>query len=111
MKADISLAERRRIEREQQAEIRAMLAPRHFATMREQMAIDAALARLEFENLQSVAPVVNANLAGLRPDAVSVSAPVVTAEPESAPAPMSALSVRPGAPDLPYDLRYHLGLR
>jgi hypothetical protein len=45
MKADILLAERRRIEREQQAGIRAMLAP------------------------------------------------------------------RPGAPDLPFDLRYHLGLR
>ena len=43
MKADIPLAERRRIEREQQAEIRAMLAPRHFATMHAQMAIDATL--------------------------------------------------------------------
>lgn len=111
MKADISLAERRRIEREQWAEIRAMLAPRHFAAMHEQMAIDAALARLELEALLDAAPAINAIMAGLRPDAVAVPAPGVTAEPESAPAPMPALSVRPGAPDLPYDLRYHLGLR
>ncbi len=99
------------MEREQWAEIRAMLAPRHFAAMREQMAIDAALARLELEHLQSVAPVVQAILAGLRADAAPAPAPVVTAESESPPAPVSALSVRPGAPDMPFDLRYHLGLR
>ncbi|HEX5537287.1 MAG TPA: hypothetical protein VFX27_08845, partial [Sphingobium sp.] len=68
MKADISLAERRRIEREQQAEIRAMLAPRHFATMREQMAIDETLARLEREALIEAAPAITAIMAGvLRP--------------------------------------------
>jgi len=33
-----------------------MLAPRHFATMREQMAIDATLARLELELLLEAAP-------------------------------------------------------
>jgi len=88
-----------------------MLAPRHFATMREQIAIDATLARLELEHLQNVAPVVKAMLAGLRADAAPAPAPVVTAESESASAPMPVPSVRPGAPDMPFDLRYHLGLR
>lgn len=107
MKADISLAERRRIEREQQAEIRAMLAPRHFATMREQMAIDAALARLEREALIGAAPAI---YAAMGRTAVPVPAPVVIPEPEPAPPPAPVLA-RPGAPDLPYDLRYHLGLQ
>lgn len=109
MKADISLAERRRIEREQQAEIRAMLAPRHFATVRDQMAIDVALARLEVEALLEAAPAINAIMRGA---AAPMPAPVVMPEPEPAPPPVSVpLVARPGAPDLPFDLRYHLGLR
>lgn len=108
MKADISLAERRSIERKQQAEIRAMLAPRHFATMREQMAIDAALARLELEALLDAAPAIHAILGRTEQVTVPVPAPVVTPAPESAAPPVA---IRPGAPDLPYDLRYHLGLQ
>jgi hypothetical protein len=107
MKADISLAERRRIEREQQAEIRAMLAPRHFATMREQMAIDAALARLEREALIEAAPAI---IAIMRGGAAPVPAPVVMPDPDPVAPPVS-VAPRPGAPDLPYDLRYHLGLQ
>ena len=108
MKADISLAERRRIEREQQAEIRAMLAPRHFATMREQIAIDATLARLEREALIEAAPAITAIMRG---GAAPMSAPVVMPAPEPAPPPAPLVAPRPGAPDLPYDLRYHLGLQ
>lgn len=106
MKADIPLAERRHIEREQWAEIRAMLAPRHFAAMQEQMAIDAALARLEREALIEAAPAI---YAAIGRTAVPVPAPVVMPEPE--PVAPEPVAVRPGAPDLPYDLRYHLGLR
>lgn len=109
MKADISLAERRRIEREQQAEIRAMLAPRHFATMRDQMAIDAALARLELEALLDAAPRI---YAAIGRTAAPVPAPVVMPEPEPVASPVPVpLVARPGAPDMPFDLRYHLGLR
>lgn len=112
MKADIPLRERQRIEREQQAEIRAMLAPRHFATMQEQMAIDAALFRLELEHLQRAAPVINAMLAGMGHGPVAVSAPVVTPDAEPAPPPApEPLPVRAGAPDLPFDMRERLGLR
>lgn len=106
MKADISLAERRRIEREQWAEIRAMLAPRHFAAMREQMAIDAVMHRLECEALVEAAPAI---YAAMGRTAVPMPAPVVMPEPE--PVAPEPVAVRPGAPDLPYDLRYHLGLR
>lgn len=109
MKADIPLAERRRLEREQQAEIRAMLAPRHFATMQEQMAIDAVMHHLEMEQLRQAAPAINAILAGMERE--PVAAPVVTPEPEPAPPPAPAPVARPGAPDLPFDLRFHLGLR
>lgn len=104
MKADIPLAERRRMEREQWAEIRAMLAPRHFAAMHEQMTIDATLARLEREALIEAAPAI---YAAMGRTAVPVPAPVVMPEPV-APEPVA---VRPGAPDVPFDLRYHLGLR
>lgn len=106
MKADISLEERRRIEREQQAEIRAMLTPRHFQTMQDQMAVDAALARLELEQLRQAAPAMWAIMgrAAVEPE------PVVKPEPEPAPPP-APVAIRLGAPDLPYDLRYHLGLR
>lgn len=107
MKADISLAERRRIEGEQWAEIRAMLAPRHFAAMHEQMAIDAALARLELEALIDAAPRIQAIMRG---GAAPMLAPVVIPEPAPPPAPVP-VAVRPSAPDLPFDLRYHLGLR
>lgn len=109
MKADISLAERRRIEREQWAEIRAMLAPRHFAAMHEQMAIDAALARLEREALIEAAPAI---YAAMGRTAVPVPAPVVIPDPEPAPPPApESVAIRHGAPNLPFDLRYHLGLR
>lgn len=109
MKADISLAERRRIEREQWAEIRAMLAPRHFAAMHEQMAIDAALARLEREALIEAAPAI---YAAMGRTAVPVPAPVVIPDPEPAPPPApKSVAIRHGAPNLPFDLRYHLGLR
>jgi len=109
MKAHISLAERRRIESEQQAEIRAMLAPRHFATMRDQMAIDAALARLELEAFLDAAPAINAIMGRT---AVPVPAPVVMPDPEPVAPPVPVpVAARPSAPDLPFDLRYHLGLR
>jgi hypothetical protein len=109
MKADISLAERRRIEREQWEEIRAALVRRHFQTVLEQMAIDATLARLELENLIQAAPAIYAAMGRL---VVPVPAPVVMPEPEPAAPPEPVpLAARPGAPDLPFDLRYHLGLR
>lgn len=107
MKADISLAERRRLEREQQAEIRAMLAPRHFATMREQMAVDAALFQLRLEHLQHAAPAINAILAGMGHAPVPVAKPVVMPEPVASPVPAPS-EVRPLAPD---GLRERLGLR
>ncbi len=109
MKADISLVERRRIERDKWAEIRAMLAPRHFVAMHEQMTIDATLARLEREALIEGAPAI---YAAMGRTAVPVPAPVVIPEPEpvAPPVPVS-VAARPGAPDLPFDLRFHLGLR
>jgi len=86
-----------------------MLAPRHFAAMHEQMAIDATLARLELEALIEAAPAI---YAAMGRTAVSVPAPVVMPEAEPAPPPTPVpLVARPGAPDLPFDLRYHLGLR
>lgn len=112
MKADISLAERRRLEREQQAEIRAMLAPRHFAAMQEQMAVDAALFHIELENLQRAAPVINAMLARMGHGSVPVAAPVVMPDAEPAPPPApEPLPVRHDAPDLPFDLRQRFGLQ
>lgn len=60
MKADISLSERRALEREQQAEIRAALVRCHFLDTLEEMEVDAALVRLEIEQLQSFAPVIKA---------------------------------------------------
>lgn len=109
MKADISLAERRRIERDQWAEIRAALAPRHFAAMEEEQAITA----FWFAHALEAAPRIRAILARMGCGSVPVSAPVVIAEPEPvapAPAPMP-LPVRAGAPDLPFDMRERLGLR
>ncbi len=86
-----------------------MLAPRHFAAMHEQMAIDAALARLEREALIEAAPAI---YAAMGRTAAPVPAPVVMPEPDPAPPPEPVpLLARPGAPDLPFDLRYHLGLR
>jgi hypothetical protein len=109
MKADIPLAERRRIEREQQAEIRAMLAPRHFATMREQMALDAVMHRLECEALIEAAPSIYAAMGRTAVPAAPAPAPVVMPEPAPPPAPMPV--PRSGAPDMPFDLRFHLGLK
>lgn len=108
MKADISLAERCRLEREQWAEIRAALVRRHFQTVQEQMAIDAALARLKVEHLTQAAPAI---YAAMGRTAVPVPAPVVMPEPEPIAPPVPAPPFRPGAPDLPFDLRRQLGLR
>ncbi len=109
MKADIPKEERQRLEREQWAEIRAMLAPRHFTTMSEQMAVDAAMARLEREHLMQAAPVINATPASMGQPA-PVPATVVMPEPEPAALP-EPIAIRHAAPDLPFDLRFHLGLR
>jgi len=106
MKADISLAERRLLEREHQAEIRTMLAPRHFATVQEQAAVDAALQRLELEQLRQATPAIYAALG--RSQCVAQPAPVVMpelVEPEALPVP---LAVRPRAQD---GLRQRFGLR
>jgi len=112
MKADIPKEERQRREREQWTEIRAALVRNHFQTVQEQMAIDAALARMELEQFQRAAPIINDMLARWRSDAAPVPAPVVTAEPEPAAPPVpEPLVARPGAPDLPFDLRHRLGLR
>ena len=109
LKADIPLAERRRLEREQQAEIRAMLAPRHFATMQEQMAIDATLARLEREALLDAAPAIYAPWARMGRVTVPAPAPVLAPEPASAaqPAPLPVAA----RPVLPSGLRQRLGLQ
>lgn len=110
MKADISLAERRRMERDQQAEIRAALAPRHFAAMMEEQAITA----FWFAHALEAAPRISAILARMGCGSVPVSAPVVTAErePVAPPAPVpEPLPVRASAPDLPFDLRQRFGLR
>lgn len=66
-----------------------MLAPRHFAAMQEQIAIDAILGPTEQVS-------------------VPVPEPVIAPTPESA-APSAAS--RPCTPDLPFDLRCHLGLQ
>lgn len=108
MKADISLADRRRMERKQQAEIRAALAPRHFAAMEEQQAIAYYWVAHAFE----AAPAIRAVLARTGHGPVSVPSPVVIAQPEPATAPVpEPLPVRPGAPDLPFDLRQRFGLQ
>jgi hypothetical protein len=111
MKADISLAERRRIERDQWAEIRAALAPRHFAVMEEEQAITA----FWFAHALEAGPRIRAMLARMGCGPVPVSAPVVIAETEPVavavtPAP-EPLPIRAGAPDLPFDLRQRLGLQ
>jgi hypothetical protein len=109
MKADISLAERRRMERDQQAEIRAALAPRHFAAKMEEQAITAYWVAHAIE----AGPRIRAILASMGCGSVPVSEPVVIAQPEPvAVAPMPApLPVRAGAPDLPFDLRQRFGLQ
>lgn len=111
MKADISLRERQRIERDQWAEIRAALAPRHFAAMIEEQAITAYW----FAHALEAGPRIRAVLARMGCGSVPVSAPVVIAEPEPVavavrPAPVP-LPVRAGAPDVPFDMRERLGLR
>lgn len=108
MKADMPLAERRRLEREQQAEIRAILAPRHFAAMEEEQAIAAYWLAHALE----AGPVISALLARMGCGSVSVPAPVVIPEPTSAAPPVPVpLPVRAGPPDLPFDLRQRFGLR
>jgi len=97
------------MEREQQAEIRAALTPRHFAAMMEEQAITA----FWFAHALEAGPRIRAMLARMGCGSVPVSAPVVIAETEPvapAPAPVP-LPVRAGAPDLPFDMRERLGLR
>lgn len=110
MKADISLAERRRIERDQWAEIRAALAPRHFAAMMEEQAITA----FWFGHALEAGPRIRAILAGMGHGPVAVPAPVVIPEAEPAP-PLEPvpepLPMRASAPDLPFDLRHRFGLQ
>jgi hypothetical protein len=109
MKADTSLAERRRMERDQWAEIRAALAPRHFAAMMEEQAITAYW----FAHAIEAGPRIRASMARMGCGLVPVPAPVVIAEPEPvapAPAPVP-LPIRAGAPDLPFDLRQRFGLQ
>ncbi|MGD9664719.1 MAG: hypothetical protein AB7U34_05895 [Novosphingobium sp.] len=66
------------------------------------------MAPLEFEQFQRAAPAIYATLGRTEQVTVPVPAPVVAHAPESAAPPVA---IRPGAPDLPYDLRYHLDLR
>ncbi|MPT47106.1 MAG: hypothetical protein E2598_01645 [Sphingobium sp.] len=110
MKADIPKEERQRREREQWAEFRAALVRRHFQTVQDQMAIDATMARLEVEHLTQAAPAIYAAMGRTRADAEPMPAPVVISEPTAPPDP-APVAARPGSPDLPFDLRYHLGLR
>lgn len=110
MKADISLAERRRNERDQWAEIRAALAPRHFAVMEEEQAITAFWVAHALE----AGPAIRAVLARMGCGSVPVPALVVTPDAEPAPPPAPEplpLPVRGGAPDLPFDLRQRFGLQ
>ena len=88
-----------------------MLAPRHFAAMQDQMAIDAALCQMELEQFQRAGPIIDAML-GRGSVATPRPAPVVMPEPEPvAPPAPEPLAIRPGAPDLPFDLRQRFGLR
>ena len=108
MKADISLAERRRIERDQQAEIRAALAPRHFAAKMEEQAITA----FWFAHALEAGPRIRAILARMGCGSVPPLVVIPDAEPAPPPAPVPApLPVRASAPDLPFDMRERLGLR
>lgn len=110
MKADIPKEDRQRREREQWAEIRAALVRNHFAVMHEQMAIDATMARLEVEHLTQAAPAIYAAMGRTRTYAEPALVVTPDAEPVAPPDP-APVAARPGAPDLPFDLRYHLGLR
>lgn len=108
MKADIPKEERQRREREQWAEIRAALVRNHFQIVQDQTAIDATMARLEVEHLTQAAPAIYAAMGRARTGAE----PVVTSESEPvAPPDPASVAARPSAPDLPFDLRHHLGLR
>lgn len=110
MKADIPLAERRRLEREQQAEIRAALAPRHFAAMEEEQAIAYYWLAHAFE----AGPVISAIQARMGGGSVAMPVPAHVVIPESEPVAPPApepLPVRSGAPDLPFDMRQRLGLQ
>ena len=98
------------MERDQQAEIRAALAPRHFAAKMEEQAITAYW----FAHALEAGPRIRAILARMGCGSVSVSAPVVIADAEPAPPPApvpAPLPMRAGAPDLPFDMRERLGLR
>lgn len=97
------------MERDQWAEIRAALAPRHFAAMEEEQAITA----FWFAHALEAGPRIRAILARMGCGSVPVSASVVIAEPEPvAPVPLpEPQPMRAGAPDLPFDMRERLGLR
>jgi hypothetical protein len=82
-------------------------APCRRRVIREQMAIDATLARLEREALLDAAPAIYAILG--RSHSAAAPAPVVMPEPAPPLAP-EPLPVRPVAPDLPFDMRQRLGL-
>jgi len=112
MKADIPKEERQRREREQWTEIRAALVRNHFQTVQDQMAIDAALFQMELEQFQRAAPAIYALLGRTEQVTVPVPAPVLTPEPEPVTPPVpEPLVARPGAPDVPFDLRHRLGLQ
>lgn len=103
MKADISKEERRRLEREQEAEIRAALVPHHVA----------ALFVMGGELAEQVVTAIAARAAA--PVPVPVVAPVVSPEPEPEPepepvAPQPMVTER-RTPDLAFGLRERLGLR
>lgn len=77
--------------------------------MREQMAIDAVMHRLECEALIEAAPAIYAAMGRAAVPAAPAPAPVVMPEPDPPPAPVPV--PRSGAPDMPFDLRFHLGLK
>lgn len=109
LKADIPLAERQRLEREQWTEIRAALVRRHFQTVQDQMAIDATLARLEREHLQSIAPAITAIMAGRDHNPVPVPTTAIPETAAAVPALMPApVAMHPRSPD---GLRQRFGLR
>ncbi len=79
MKAGMPLAERRRLEGEQQAEIGAALAPLHFAAVEDEQAIAANWLAHAFE----AGPVIRVMLARLGHGFALAHAPVAISEPRS----------------------------
>lgn len=106
MKADISKEERRRLQAEQEAEIRAALVPRHITAVEEQQSVDAALFVLGTEQLNRAADAITARAAAPVCVPAPVAAPVVIPAPALVPAPEPVVARQ--APD---GLRQRLGLR